>query len=978
MFTYADLTACPRCRATMPQGSGSCPSCSADLASGPAYDVFRALQNVDHLVARLHDVAPAVATRSAPAAPAEPLPATAWAPQIPLTRDTPHPVLSGLTVPKFLLGLGALCLMVAALVFLVVAWQDLGVAGRTVVLVAFTLIAGSLAAWSARKGLRAGAESLTTVALGLLLLDLAGARTSGWFGDLGEAGFAVLAGGVIAAAAVAGALAVRRTQEPTLISAEIAAVLGIAAIDTGLGGLIGADWTAPAPWATAALAVSVAAAALTTPARLRTSTIGIATLAAFSWLALALTGLYRLIANPSWAELGHNFQVWPLLLAAAAVGAVAAVRQVPMTGRVNAAAASIALLSALPLGPVIDEDAHVITAALVCLVIAHAAAAWRLPRPWTWITSVPTGLAGGGLALTALVFTGFAISRLSDHGLWSGAASSRLPSIEDGTTWTFLLPVTVGAAALAGAAIRRCLGSNPKGLLVPAAAATIAAASLSPALSALPFAAVAAGLVIGTAVLVTLALRASTLTDRTVAGGLACLTGILAVGASLVDDGVTIAVLSILVAAVVAAEVRGSEALREAARWSLPLAAAALVWSIAAMAEVPLEWRATPVIAVLAALAVLRPSDGHEVSGLTAALFATAFSAAPLIAGDAYSDPRTAAAHLAAIAGVAGIIALLRKQEMAALAALTLFPFAALIGWSDPATAVAILALFAAVAIAIEVRRVGTALPAWLMARASVPVAVGGLIWTLAQLAIEHRLVTGGAWTALPVVLALGALIVWRPEAEREIPAALVAALAVAASLPAPLGADQNWLAMYLTLGGVTATASSLIHASRRRLAWAGLAFFSLAQWLRLEEIGVDTVEAYTLPLAIVLLAVGTRAFLTGDRSSLRTQGAGLGLALVPTLLQVLVEPIGLRAVLLGAASLLLIGVGVRQRWAAPLLAGGGSIALIVLRQATHATVLPQWALIGIAGVALVTLGLTWESRLADVRRAAGYVRGLR
>ena len=42
--------------------------------------------------------------------------------------------MSAATVPKILLGLGAMCLLVAALVFLAVAWAVLGVEGRTVVL----------------------------------------------------------------------------------------------------------------------------------------------------------------------------------------------------------------------------------------------------------------------------------------------------------------------------------------------------------------------------------------------------------------------------------------------------------------------------------------------------------------------------------------------------------------------------------------------------------------------------------------------------------------------------------------------------------------------------------------------------------------------------------------------------------------------------------------------------------------------------
>jgi hypothetical protein len=38
----------------------------------------------------------------------------------------------------------------------------------------------------------------------------------------------------------------------------------------------------------------------------------------------------------------------------------------------------------------------------------------------------------------------------------------------------------------------------------------------------------------------------------------------------------------------------------------------------------------------------------------------------------------------------------------------------------------------------------------------------------------------------------------------------------------------------------------------------------------------------------------------------------------------------------------------------------------------------PRWALIGGAGVLLIALGVTWEARMRDARRAVDYVRSLR
>ena len=49
-----------------------------------------------------------------------------------------------------------------------------------------------------------------------------------------------------------------------------------------------------------------------------------------------------------------------------------------------------------------------------------------------------------------------------------------------------------------------------------------------------------------------------------------------------------------------------------------------------------------------------------------------------------------------------------------------------------------------------------------------------------------------------------------------------------------------------------------------------------------------------------------------------------------------------------------------------------------MLREAAYADVLEQWMVIGLVGVLLTVVGVTWESRLAELRRAAGYVRALR
>src|SRR5262245_13475925 len=83
----------------------------------------------------------------------------------PAPRPAPAPAARGgiaaASVPKILLGLGATCLLVAAVIFLAVAWSSLGVGGRTAVLVALTAGSALSGQWLARRDLGVAAEALT-------------------------------------------------------------------------------------------------------------------------------------------------------------------------------------------------------------------------------------------------------------------------------------------------------------------------------------------------------------------------------------------------------------------------------------------------------------------------------------------------------------------------------------------------------------------------------------------------------------------------------------------------------------------------------------------------------------------------------------------------------------------------------------------------------------------------------------------------
>ena len=146
------------------------------------------------------------------------------------------------SVPVVLLSLGALCLLVAAAVFVAVAWSALGLTGRTLVLLGVTALLSLVAVVLTRKDLRGAAETFWLVVAGMLVVDLLGAQSAGLLGldALDWRGTALLVGAALFALGVGvGAWAL---GEPVgrLYGSEAVAVLG-AAIAVSTNGWFAAD-----------------------------------------------------------------------------------------------------------------------------------------------------------------------------------------------------------------------------------------------------------------------------------------------------------------------------------------------------------------------------------------------------------------------------------------------------------------------------------------------------------------------------------------------------------------------------------------------------------------------------------------------------------------------------------------------------------------------------------------------------------------
>ena len=122
------------------------------------------------------------------------------------------------------------------------------------------------------------------------------------------------------------------------------------------------------------------------------------------------------------------------------------------------------------------------------------------------------------------------------------------------------------------------------------------------------------------------------------------------------------------------------------------------------------------------------------------------------------------------------------------------------------------------------------------------PIAFAGFVWSGFNVLGVHA-----DLRAVPVLVVLGGLAIWRPQPVLETSVGVVGILASAAAIA--MARDTSVaLAVHLTVAGVLVTASSIIHPSRRGLAWPGGLLLAAATWVRLLDLGVHVPEAYTLP----------------------------------------------------------------------------------------------------------------------------------
>jgi hypothetical protein len=157
----------------------------------------------------------------------------------------------------------------------------------------------------------------------------------------------------------------------------------------------------------------------------------------------------------------------------------------------------------------------------------------------------------------------------------------------------------------------------------------------------------------------------------------------------------------------------------------------------------------------------------------------------------------------------------------------------------------------------------------------------------------------------------------------------------------------------------------------------------------------VETLEAYTLPVALLAVAAGVlasrrravqarQAALTGAAgqaavaglTSWVAYGPALAAALLPSLGAVLIEPGGvIRRLALGLGALVVVIAGAVGRKQAAFLIGGVTLLVLAMHElALVWQLLPAWIPLGVIGLVLVGLAITYERRLRDLSRLRGAV----
>jgi hypothetical protein len=790
---YADPAACPDCRAALPWSARGCPSCGLDLSTDSARELFSTLTRADELLTRMR-AARGVAkpgygepTAESPplAAPTPPAPGGAG-PSVAPAGPTPEgPGLRPSAVPKILLTLGALCLLGAALVFLVVSWSRLGVGGRTAVLLLFTLAMGALTAWSARRGFRGAVEALGLVTLGMAALDVVGAESAGWLGEQSLEAFLLLLGALLVAAGIGASRALSATPAGGFVGGELAALLGSVLV-VGSAAAIG-DEEPVLPLALALLGLGAATAvALRWDRRVAAPAVGAVTAA--GWLALLSVAVDE-TSGPDGVTLTTTYAegaVVGLVVTTALPLLLAVLPAVVPPVRLLAGAAAYFALTLTVTLPALDEDTPWSLLTVMAATLVATAVLLLAPRP---ARAVGLGVAAPGVLALAVAGVGWALRGLDGYLstaalAWEGTLDGAVQAPEDVAYLPdpWLLPpavLTIAAAGWAAWGLRATVEPGQRRVpLLWLGVLAVAAGGVAVLGYPVPVWTLLVGLLLAAAVATVAGL------DRLspIVPGVAGLLLVLAQPLSWSDEVLTAGCLAVTLLLTGVAHWQARHALTGlVAGAAAVISLAGLTWTLGAVLDQPEERSGLVATALVALVAVGRgslPGDPHGEAERRLAVEATCgLVALPLLAlgAGAADRPATwAAIQLTVLGAAATALALLRpdRRPVAVLGGLLLVMATWLrladIGVSEPEpytlpSAVALLA------IGLWQLRRRPALPTRVALAPGLALAlVPSLLWVLAEADHTRALLLGlaclglvltGAWLRWSAPLVAGATV---------------------------------------------------------------------------------------------------------------------------------------------------------------------------------------------------------------------------
>lgn len=255
------------------------------------------------------------------------------------------------------------------------------------------------------------------------------------------------------------------------------------------------------------------------------------------------------------------------------------------------------------------------------------------------------------------------------------------------------------------------------------------------------------------------------------------------------------------------------------------------------------------------------------------------------------------------------------------------------------------------------------AIPGLLLALALVTALASEPTTILAFAAGAGAALAAGRWLARDV-----------PALRQACELAAVAQLFVLIAAGFSLGTPERWTPTVAGLLGCAAVLGVVAARSpiRRWWFWPAVSAVIVAGWIEAGVHSMHAPELYSTPVGLLALLFGVQVARREPTSpSWLVLGPGLLILTVPLVAPALREPLSWRALALGVIALLSLLVGARLKLQAPLVIGAAELALLVITELSpYALGLPRWVVIGTLGVLLLTLGVTWESRLANLRSA--------